>query len=317
MHYSDYLCGVYKICFRSPAQLKSPDDRPHADPQTTKIFDYSDKSFTSNFLTTAGLNALAKSAPVVTDQIKSSDSGSAADTDIVPKTCAGDWLLRYTPNETNFNPWRPDAKFSHFELVPWRQQNKRIDLLHAIGWEPFNAPDANQRQLRALQKFEAGRTKRLRKQQLKRQRDHIRRQIKIRFILSLEVRQRAMQQSKYRALPSVAMQATEQRKLVLERDRQMIVFDERAYELSEHWGYFSQRNKGGAAVLAANKAGVVGDRLALSDRPRSSSASSYQSTQSLVAKQSKADSSDSSGIVSDVGVPCAKCRKRCVHLERF
>lgn len=311
MHYSDYFCGMYEICFRSPAKLKSPDD---SDQRITKFLDYSDKQITDSLFTTTGLHLFApksKVEPTITEQIKANDS------DIVPKTCAGDWLLRYTENETNFNPWHLNAKSSRFELVPWRQQNKKIDLINAIGWEAFDASESNQ-QLRTLHKFELARTKRLRKQHIKRQRDKFRRQIKIRFILSFEVRQRAMKM-KNRLKSKAVVHTTQQRKLVLERERQMIVFDERAYDLSAHWGYFSQRNKGVEELLVSNmsnRSNVMRGRLPIIMN-RSSTSSSNRSTGSLL-KQSEEQSVSSGKSTSGGGVVlCKKCRERCVFLLVF
>lgn len=308
MHYFDYLCGIYRICLQPPAKLKSFDDQTKFHQQTPKFYDYSNQPIGDTFLSAAGFNVFkpnAKSDSTITEQIKSTDKLSNDNSVIVPKTCTGDWLLRYTQNETNFNPWQ--AKFSHFELVPWRQQNKRIDLINAIGWEPFDASATNQQQLRTVQKFELARSKRLRKQQLKKQRDHFRRQIKIRFILSLEVRQRAMKM-KRRIQPNVVMQTTQQRKLVLQRDRQMIVFDERAYDLSTHWGYFSQRHRGVEERCVGDD---KGDLKAI-EMNRSESAASTQSTARLSssskAQSESSDKSNSSGLL----VSCEKCRRRCV-----
>lgn len=314
MHYFDYLCGIYRICVQPAAKFKSSDDHTTFHQQPTKFYDYSHQPIGDSFLTATGFNVFkshAKSEPTITEQIKSNDNRSNG-SDIVPKTCTGDWLLRYNQNETNFNPWQ--AKFSHFELVPWRQQNKRIDLINAIGWEPF--PDAsatNQHQLRTVQKFELARTKRLRKQQLKKQREQFRRQIKIRFILSLEVRQRAMNM-KRRIQPNGVMQATQQRKLVLQRDRQMIVFDERAYDLSTHWGYFSQRNKSVEELLVRDdKNNLKQNQLAI-EIDRSSSVASNQSTARLSSpSKAQSESSDKSTNCSGVVVSCEKCRRRCVY----
>lgn len=302
MNYFDYLCGVYEICFRAPARLNATDGQKKSD--QPKFYDYSEKPISESFVGATTLNILASNTKPTSNEAtetKTTGKFTNSDWDIIPKTCAGDWVLRYTQNETNFNPWHFDTKFSRFELVPWRQQNKRIDLVNAIGWEPFNSTAANQQQIRALQKFESAQIKRLRKQRLKRQREKFRSQIKIRFILSLEVRQKKLKMHRRQRANTSITTTSYQRKLVLQRDRQMIVFNENAYDLSEHWGYFSQRNKGVEEMLVSNASqlNMARRRKAIAYHRSSSSTSSNRSK-----------SNKSAGDI----VPCPKCQNRCVML---
>lgn len=314
MNYFDYLCGVYEICFRTPAKLtenrRSKSDEP-------KFYDYSEKPIAESFIGAATVNIFSTKTPNFPSSPTKTATFHNSDWDIVPKSCTGDWLLRYSQNETNFNPWQFDAKFSHFELVPWRQQNKRIDLANAIGWEPTELTPATQQQLRTLQKFELARSKRLQKQRLKLQREKFRRQIKIRFILSLEVRQRKMKllrSNRSRA----ATAATYQRKLVLQRDQQLYVFNENAHDLAEHWGYFSQRerNKGVEEMLVNNASQLDLTRVQRSiTYPIASSSSSPSTRRStpetvIVAKETQPTQ-------SDVVMSCEKCDSRCVKLCDF
>lgn len=307
MNYFDYLCGVYEICFRTPAKLT--EKQQHVKSDEPKFYDYSEKPINESFIGASTVNIFAQ-GPNFASALSETKTAKFhnSDWDIVPKSCAGDWLLRYSQNETNFNPWQFDAKFSHFELVPWRQQNKRIDLANAIGWEPIEQTPATQQQLRTLKKFESARSKRLQKQRLKLQREKFRRQIKIRFILSLEVRQKKMKLFRpNRSTSALTAAATYQRKLVLQRDQHLFVFDENAYDLAAHWGYFSQRNKGVEELLVNNAS-----QLDLSRVPKSitypSASTSHRSTPESVAKeiQQRPD-----GQVMDI-VPCEKCRSRCV-----
>lgn len=296
MNYFDYLCGVYQICFRAPAKLTAVEKhRPKSEP---KFFDYSEKPISESFIgaSTVNLysqrpNSLTKAKP---SQFQNSDS------DVIPKSCAGDWVLRYSQNETNFNPFA--AKFSNFELVPWRQQNKRIDLANAIGWEPVKLTQANHQQLRTLQKFELARSKRLQKQRLKSQKDRFRRQIKIRFIFSLEVRQKKMKLFR----PNRTM-TTYQRQLVLQRDQQIFVFNEQAYDLAEHWGYFSQRNKG-VEELLVNSASQL-------DLSRAQRSITYP-TGSVTSSRRNSPESVAKTLIPAIldMMPCEKCRSRCVDL---
>lgn len=316
MNYLDYLCGVYDICFRTPAKLNAP-ERHRSKSDQPKFYDYSEKPIIENFIGTSAVNIFTKGSnfPSPLNQSKLSKF-QTSDSDIVPRSCTGDWLLRYSENETNFNPWQFDAKFSHFELVPWRQQNKRIDLANAIGWEPFKLTPANQQQLRTLQKFELARTKRLRKQRLKSQREKFRRQIKIRFIFSLEVRQRRMKLFRTNRTGALAA-ATYQRKWVLQRDQHFFIFNDCEYDLAEHWGYFSQRNKGVEEMLVNNASSLnlshkhKGISYPYSSINSSKYASLHRNSLESIAKEIPA-TRESVDIV-----PCEKCRSRCVILIFF
>lgn len=321
MNYFDYLCGVYEICFRTPAKLTEKQRSKSEEPQ---FYDYSEKPIAESFIGAATVNLFGKSPTFASAAAGSvlSETKTAKfhnnDWDIVPKS-AGDWVLRYSQNETNFNPWQFDAKFSHFELVPWRQQNKRIDLANAIGWEPIDQTPATQQQMRALQKFELARSKRLQKQRQKLQRERFRRQIKIRFILSLEVRQKKMKLFRANRSNSAihAAAASYQRKLVLQRDQHLLVFDENAYDFAAHWGYFSQRNKGVEELLvnnASSQSNLSPVQKSIAYPSKSSSTSttaslSHRSTPECDAKEPQQQLPISQ--VVDI-VPCEKCLSRCV-----
>lgn len=375
MNYFDYLCGVYDICFRTPAKLNASERQQRSkSSDEPKFYDYSEKPITEDFLKIGGgggdkvgatVNILGNAPffPTPAAQkfnhiTKSTQNFHNSDWDVVPKSCAGDWLLRYSQNETNFNPWHIDAKFSHFELVPWRrQQNKRIDLTNAIGWEPFKLTPATQNQLRTLQKFELARSKRLQKQRMKsqqQQRAKFRRQIKIRFIFALEVRQKKMKlfranrggggggDALVAASPmssvaaATAAAATYQRKLILQRDQQLYVFNARGYDLmtEQHWGYFSQRNKGVEEMLVKNNASQL-DLLCMkkclmyypANGSSSSSKMSSPRQQSPVVSNNNSNSNSKSELnqesqVSTIHqqldtaiISCEKCKSRCVIME--
>lgn len=312
MNYFDYLCGVYEICFRTPAKLGAG-EKQRTESDEPKFYDYSEKPISESFIGAATVNIFAKNPHFTSSisQVKSSKFHNS-DWDVVPKTCAGDWLLRYSQNETNFNPWQFNKKFSHFELVPWRQQNKQIDLENAIGWEPFKLTSANQQQIRTLQKFELARSKRLQKQRLKLQKEKFRRQIKIRFIFSLEVKQNKMKLFRTNRTNALAAAATYQRKLVLQRDQHLFVFNEHGYDLAEHWGYFSQRNKGMEEVLVNNASQL---NLSRATKSITYSGASPKRSEKSSAECSAKEMKHSSEVLDTV--PCSKCRSRCVNYSVF
>lgn len=233
-NYLDYLCCVYDVCFVSKESRAN--DRLALGPN--KFYDppsLADRQYQS-----AGpLSIYTTTKQPQADSDKSLKLHSS-DWDVVPKSCsAGDWLMRYTENETNFHPWSVDAKFSYFELVPWRQQKSRVDLIHDEGWERSSLNEDNRQQLRKLQKFEIKRFKRLHKQRKKLEKLRAKRHFKIKLILSFELNGRNMK---------MFSPKLETRKFV-HRDQHVFVFDNRCFNLDEHWGYFSQRNKGVEELL--------------------------------------------------------------------
>lgn len=232
-NYFGYFCGIYEICFKSGNSFHN--EKSSVAITQSKFYN---PPVTALNIYSTGPNGRPLSARNRDVKFHKSEW------DVVPKTCAGDWVMRYTENETNFNPWQFNQKFSHFELVPWRQQNKQIDLTNAIGWEPFQLADFNE-QLKKLRKFELKRSKRLLKRRIKLEKKRIKRHIKIRFIFSFELRRRKMK------LFNKTTKSLERRQVTY-RDRRFFIFDKNCFNLSEHWGYFSQRNKGVEELLVNN-----------------------------------------------------------------
>ena len=169
--------------------------------------------------------------------------------DIVPKSCSsGDWIMRYANNETNFNPWNSDAKFNHFELVPWRQNKRRQNLMEITAWEP-NTPaeiDINsQRILRKLHKNHIKRESKVRKQRLELQKksaaaiiaaQHRKRHIKVRIVFSIQFHKKMkLLRNKSGSANNSAGHS------YVNFNQQLFVVDPRYFSISEHWGYFSQR----------------------------------------------------------------------------
>lgn len=291
-NYFEYLCCVYDICFESKTPLRS--DRLAIAP-TNKFYDQSAAFHPSNQSNNnrsgpgpGQLSVLATTKQPVATTDKSLKAYQN-EWDVVPSSCqAGDWLMRYSENETNFHPWSVDAKFSHFELVPWRQQRSRVDLINDEGWDRTTLTDESEQYLRKLQKFETKRWKRLYKQRRKFEKLRTRRHIKLRFIVTFEVRNNKMK---------MFSPKLETRKFVY-RDQHVFVFDKRCFNLDEHWGYFSQRNKGVEELLVnGEQLKVMADYRGITG-PDSSNDLPRISNGERVFKE----------------VPCEKCRNRWVNI---
>lgn len=297
MNFLDYLCGVYQICLNSRQPLTNGSASTSSDPNnsgknttnsatinipTSKFYNYH-SSVEDVIKETSQIYSIYSTAPRINE-----DKFHNSDNDVVPKTCGGDWVMRYSQTETNFNPWQFSQKFSHFELVPWRQNKKKIDLKDATGWEPFQLSEVNRQQLRSLQKFELARTKRLLKQ--KHKNDRLKRQVKVRLVFSMELHRKKMQTAKPRI---------ESKEFSL-ANRQMYVYDQRCIDLSEHWGYFSQRQKSVDDLLVRN-----------SSNRRSVKAIAWNENE----KNEIAFRASSESVFKEV--PCDKCRDRCVTFQCF
>lgn len=286
MNYLNYFCGIYEICFKPKHQMVQDGDKKQnkmsefSTKSTSKFYDYQ-----TSVSTELHQKAIAKTLSSTAAKFEGNDF------DVIPKS-GGDWLLRYSEFETNFNPWHFNTKFSHFELVPWRQTKKNIDLTSAIGWEPFRLTKDNFQQLRTLKKFENARTKRVLKQRSKSQRKRVKQQIKIRLVFSLEVRKKRKRST----------QSTIESRRFLYAQQQMITYDEydpyvkaTSPENYPHCGYFSQRNKSLNSFLVR--------KLDAPPLLQSSSRKRHQSKNKMIP-------STVSQFVD--GNSCGKCRNRCV-----
>lgn len=281
-NYLEYLCGIYEICFRSQTQL-SKEKTPAL--TQSKFYD----PFTENYFGKSALN-IYSSSPIVRPLSARNKSVKFhnSEWDIVPKSCTGEWVMRYSQNETNFNPWQFNTKFSHFELVPWRQQNKQIDLSNAIGWEPFQVTADHSEQFKKLQKFELKRSKRLLKKRIQSEKKRLKRHIKIKFIFSLELRNRKMK-------------SLQQSRRLTYRDSRIFIFDKSGFNLTDHWGYFSQRTRGIEELLENDvsqfcKLNTV-QQYGIRYRPNNALPSNESVKKPSCFKE----------------VPCGECKERCVY----
>ncbi len=212
--------------------------------------------------------------------------GGNENVDIVPTTNHGDWILRYSDSETDFHPWSSKSKFSHFDLVPWRMRKSRIDLFHAIGWEP--SKDCDKETQKRIAKIEKQFAKRLIKQHRLHEKKIKRHSIHFRILFSIEFRKRQkMKNNSALKMDNAFVSAKNSRKI--------FIFDQRQIRMNEHWGYFSQRYKGVEELTIENPVVQASqyDRFDYRNMfPRIGELCSQQNSQSLF-KQ----------------VPCVQCQR--------
>lgn len=231
MYCFGYLCFVFDYCLKYP----------HSDcelSKTTKFYDppdeYDNNIVQQMYVPASPLRAGNKSLKIIDNE----------HLDSVPKSCyGGDWILRYSDSETDFHPWNSKSKFSHFDLVPWRTQKSRIDLFHAIGWEPDNGCDKDTE--KKIAKIEKQFTKRLIKQHRLHQKKIKRHSIQIKILFSIEFKKRLkMKTNSPLKLENIYLASN---------NRQIFIFDQRQIRMNEHWGYFSQRYKGVEELMVQNQ----------------------------------------------------------------
>lgn len=304
----EYLCCVYDICFEvkpsiQPNHLALPQNQfndPVSFPRYNQHYHMPIGDFNS-FLTAGATITTKQPAADSLDRSLKLPAGDDSDDHtsklVVPQTCrSGDWSMRYSEHETNFHPWSIDAKFSHFELVPWRQQKSRVDLVNDEGCERTELSAESQENLRRLQKFEIKRWKRLHRQREKLDRLRAKRHIKIKFIVSLELRNQRLKMFS----PKV-----ETRKFIY-KNQHVFVFNNRCFNLDEHWGYFSQRNKGVEETL------VNGQHLRmLADHRGLTHFNNGNNVDYRIGSELKRISNGEQAFQE---VPCDKCRDRWVHI---
>lgn len=238
MYCFGYLCFVFDYCLK----CSSSDCERN---KTTKFYDPPDDEYVHNnivqqmYESTGRLRA--KNSTIT-------DAHNRNIVDIAPtinsKSNHGDWILRYSDSETDFHPWHSKSKFSHFDLVPWRTQKSRIDLFHAIGWEPFD--DCDKETQKRVAKIEKQFAKRLIKQHRLHEKKIKRHSIQIRILFSIEFKKkRKMKRNALMKLDNVYVSS--------QNSRQIFIFDQRQIRMEEHWGYFSQRYKGVEELTVENQ----------------------------------------------------------------
>lgn len=228
----------------------------------------------------------------------------------------GDWLMKYTENETNFHPWKNmQTKFSYFELVPWRQQKSRIDIINTVGWEPI-IMSRQMKQFKKLHKLELRRAKRLMKKRIKYEK-YIKRHIKIRIMFAIEFRQR----------PTIEMLMPtkyETRKYYFQ-NQQIFLINNQHFQINEnHWGYFSQRNENTTDRFIKNN-----KELSIINKNKSVTAAAAAAAASTTSGKSSTDSisddskfdyrcyfRDVNNTISNMSsynlfnkIPCEKCKR--------
>lgn len=238
--------------------------------------------------------------------------------DVVPRAATesgGDWIMRYTMNETNFNPWNLGARFRHFELVPWRKQKSSIDLLNNLGWEPPPVPvpvDADN-SLEIYRKI--GNRKKWRRFTKKRLRNErkIRRHVKIRLMFAVEFRHTRTQVIRSRSRRSsnaIKSQCKSNEIFVFDdcaasADCAIVKSENNVVKQQEHWGYFSQRNKGIEEIL------IESQKLAMNNENK------FNYKQLIPLKSSQIYYRNNRRAINRKTLLCWRCRKRRYTLHLF
>lgn len=235
MYCFGYLCFVFDYCLKYPTSDCELN-------KTTKFYDPPDEHDNNivqqMYESASPLRARNKTLTIT-------DNAANENVDIVPKSYhEGDWILRYSDSETDFHPWNSKSKFSHFDLVPWRTRKSRIDLFHAIGWEP--SKDCDKETQKKIAKIEKQFAKRLIKQHRLHDKNIKRPSIQIKILFSIEFKKRRkMKKNSSLKLENVFASS--------KNSRQIFIFDQRQIRMNEHWGYFSQRYKGVEELTVENQ----------------------------------------------------------------
>lgn len=232
MYCFGYLCFVFDYCLKYPTSDCELSKK-------TKFYDPPDEN--ANEI----VQQMYESTNALRARNKMLTIGDNGNVDIIPKSDhGGDWILRYSDSETDFHPWHSKSKFSHFDLVPWRTQKSRIDLFHAIGWEP--SEDCDKETQKTIAKIEKQFAKRLIKQHRLQNKKIKRHSIQIRILFSIEFKKRRkMKKTSALKLGNIFSST--------KNSRQIFIFDQRQIRMNDHWGYFSQRYKGVEELLVENQ----------------------------------------------------------------
>lgn len=179
---------------------------------------------------------------------------------LVPKTCSsagGDWTMRYSDSLNTVVNCGGRGKF---DLVPWRQQKSRIDLLHAIGWERSDDHDVMSDGEMQQQLVAASTTQRRRRSVVVARRKSTkqqRRNIKIRIVFSFEFnRKMKIVHRRRRTVPAWQPNRNSRIDMVShqQQQKQMFVLDPKNFQLSDRWqGYFSKRPSVAATAIVQSE----------------------------------------------------------------
>lgn len=224
---------------------------------------------------------------------------------VVPRSCSsGDWTMRYSDSlNTTFTPYSAGSKF---DLVPWRQQKNRLDLMRTIGWEP-PSPASGHRLLRKLAKGQPKNTNsKLTKQRIKYERKANRQNIKIRIVFSIEFNKKMKidKRARYNGRKICVSTTNSSSRL----QQQLFLVDEQQFQLCEQWqGYFSQR----PAPRVGDDEPMAVDNYRQMDvfRPNSEETDKldYRLSFTQISQMYFKDNTEDDTFKQ---VPCAQCRKR-------
>lgn len=225
--------------------------------------------------------------------------------DVVPRSCSsGDWTMRYSDSlNTTFTPYSVGSKF---DLVPWRQQKNRLDLMRTIGWEP-PSPVSGHLLLRKLAKGQPKNSNsKLTKHRIKYERKANRRHIKIRIVFSIEFNKKMKIGKRARFDGRKKCIATTNSSNRLQQ--QLFLVDEQQFQLCEQWqGYFSQRPTprigDDEPMLEEKNRQTAVFRTNSADTDKLDYRLSYTQISQMYFKDNTEDDTFKQ-------VPCAQCRKR-------
>lgn len=242
------------LCFLVDNWLKCSRE-PEENPSSVQNNDvkFHDQTETVSSFGSSAFNFYAPSKPV--SARNKSVKFQRTNLDVVPRSGeGGDWIMRYVVNESNEHPWYLGTNFCCFDLVPWRQHltKRSIDfgsINNTQKAETGSTGSKHEKFVKKLEKLKNNKAKLSRRQKLKNDRK-IKRHINIRIMFALEFKHSKIMKSKNIPLAMDTVSA-----LPSKQENEIFVFDPCAtigYG-TQHWGYFSQRNKGAEEILVQNQ----------------------------------------------------------------
>lgn len=178
--------------------------------------------------------------------------------DIIPKASGildGDWILRYSDSEVSSYPWQKHKDHHNFELVPWRKNQKNLNISRE-AWEPLKWEKQTNETTKILQKLHKIESRRIKKE-IKKRLKHPKTAVKIRIIFSMEFHNRKLEMTPSKH-PARQFQHT---KIDTNTNLTQIAIKELE---SKHCGYFSQRNNENFKEKFRQEKTFGGDTLLLS-----------------------------------------------------
>lgn len=192
------------------------------------------------------------------------------DFQVLPKITrdkSDDWILKYSDK---FDPCSLDRNrgVNKFELVPWRQNKKRVDIVNETAWEPIaknfellkHNEKNNKSVIKCLHKLQTRRTKRYLKKRVQYEK-RVKRHIRIRLMFTIELRHKRMEFF----VPKIETRKFERVDFALSQSaqthHQLAIEDVSASDctgMGKHVGYFSNRSTEGITFRWQEQYGLSG-----------------------------------------------------------